>query len=129
MPPFLAGPIARIRSVLSPMSVGQKVVIALLSVGLVLGGFFFYRWITAPTYAPLFSNLSATDASAIVDQLNSSGVSYQLADGGQTIMVPKDQVYNMNYQPPPDQEALGKQLVEKYAVHTTQLANCYVCHR
>jgi hypothetical protein len=42
---------------------------------------------------------------------------------------PKDQVYNMNYQPPPDQEALGKQLVEKYAVHTTQLANCYVCHR
>jgi flagellar M-ring protein FliF len=124
MPPFLAGPIARIRSVLSPMSVGQKVVIALLSVGLVLGGFFFYRWITAPTYAPLFSNLSATDASAIVDQLNSSGVSYQLADGGQTIMVPKDQVYNVRLSVSgkglPSSTSSGYALLDQQGVTTSQ---------
>jgi flagellar M-ring protein FliF len=95
MPAVLAGPLARIRSVLSTISLGQKVVIGLLAVGLLLGGFFFYRWITAPTYAPLFSNLASTDASAIVDELNSEGVSYQLADGGSTIMVPNDQVYDL----------------------------------
>ena len=124
MPPFLAGPIARIRSVLSPMSVGQKVVIALLTVGLVLGGFFFYRWITAPTYAPLFSNLSATDASAIVDQLNSSGVAYQLADGGQTIMVPKDQVYNVRLSVSgkglPSSQSSGYALLDQQGVTTSQ---------
>src|SRR5436309_16045704 len=95
MPPFLAGPIARIRSPRSTITLGQKVMIGLLTVGLVLGGFFFYKWVTAPTYAPLFSNLAASVASAIVDQLNSQGVSYQLADGGATIMVPNSQVYNL----------------------------------
>src|SRR4051795_7861553 len=95
MPAALPGPLARIRAVLSTISLGQKVVIGLLLVGLVLGGFFFYSWITAPTYSPLFSNLASTDASAIVDELDAEGVTYTLADGGQTIMVAKDQVYTL----------------------------------
>src|ERR1700744_5071342 len=95
MPPFLAGTISRIRTTLSTISLGQKVVIGLLGIGLVLGGVVFYRWVTAPTYAPLFSNLAATDASAIVNELNSEGVKYQLADGGATVMVPNNQVYNL----------------------------------
>src|SRR4051794_41305957 len=95
MPAALAGPLARIRAVLSTISLGQKVVIGLLAVGLILGGFFFYTWITAPTLSPLFSNLASTDASAIVDELNAEGISYELTDGGSTIMVPNDQVYNL----------------------------------
>jgi flagellar M-ring protein FliF len=95
MPAALAGPLSRIKSVLSTITLGQKVVIGLLALGLILGGFFFFRWVTAPTYAPLFSNLAASDASAIVDELNSEGVAYQLTDGGATIMVPNSQVYNL----------------------------------
>ncbi|MGY1808919.1 flagellar basal-body MS-ring/collar protein FliF [Blastococcus sp. SYSU D00669] len=95
MPAALAGPLARIRSVLSTISLGQKVVIGLLTLGLVLGGFFFYSWVTAPTLSPLFSNLSSTDASAIVDELNAQGVAYELADGGSTIMVANDKVYDL----------------------------------
>ena len=95
MPPALAGPLERLRSALATISLGQKVVIGLLVAGLGLGGFFFVRWITAPTYAPLFSNLASTDASAIVDELNAAGTAYELADGGQTIMVAKDQVYDL----------------------------------
>src|SRR5215218_6641262 len=91
----LAGTLERIRSVLATISLGQKVVIGLLAVGLLLGGFFFFSWITAPTYSPLFSNLASTDASTIVDELNAEGITYELADGGSTIMVPKDQVYNL----------------------------------
>ncbi|MFW3170463.1 flagellar basal-body MS-ring/collar protein FliF [Geodermatophilus sp. CPCC 206100] len=95
MPAALAGPLERIRSTLSTISLGQKVVIGLLAVGLLLGGFFFVRWSTAPTLAPLFSNLASTDASAIVDELNAAGVAYELADGGGTIMVANDQVYDL----------------------------------
>src|SRR3954447_12320345 len=95
MPAALAGPLARIRSVLSTISLGQKVVIGLLAVGLILGGFFFYNWITAPTMTPLFSNLASTDASAIVDELNAEGVPYQLTDGGQTVLVAQEQVYDL----------------------------------
>jgi flagellar M-ring protein FliF len=91
----LAGTLERARSTFSTISLGQKVVIGLLLIGLLLGGFFFFRWITAPTQAPLFSNLASTDASAIVDELNAAGVAYELTDGGQTIMVAKDQVYDL----------------------------------
>lgn len=92
MPAALVGPLNRVNSLLSTISVGQKIVIGLLLAGLVLGGVVFTRWITAPTMAPLFSNLASTDASAIVDQLNTDGVPYTLADGGATIMVAQDVV-------------------------------------
>jgi flagellar M-ring protein FliF len=91
----LAGTLERARSTFATVSLGQKVVIGLLLVGLLLGGFFFYSWITTPTQAPLFSNLASTDASAIVDELNAEGVAYTLADGGGTIMVGQDQVYDL----------------------------------
>jgi hypothetical protein len=42
---------------------------------------------------------------------------------------PRDQVFSMTYQPPADQEALGKQLVAAYAVNTRQLTDCSICHR
>src|SRR4051794_19042554 len=38
--------------------------------------------------------------------------------GPEKYLRPKEQVYNMNYQPPADQIEFGKQLVEKYSVHT-----------
>jgi flagellar M-ring protein FliF len=124
MPPFLAGPVARIRSTLSTITLGQKVMIGLLTIGLVLGGIFFYNWVTAPTYAPLFSNLAATDASAIVDQLNSQGVSYQLADGGATIMVPNTDVYNLRLSLSaknlPSQNNTGYALLDQQGITTSQ---------
>jgi flagellar M-ring protein FliF len=92
MPAALAGPLNRVRTLLSTISLGQKIVIGLLLVGLLLGGVFFTKWITAPTMAPLFSNLASSDASAIVDQLTTDGVAYTLADGGATIMVATDKV-------------------------------------
>jgi hypothetical protein len=42
---------------------------------------------------------------------------------------PKDQVFNMNYVPPPDQHALGEKLIEQEHVKVGQLTNCYICHR
>src|SRR3954462_5128870 len=95
MPAALVGPMNRVKTLLSTISLGQKIVIGLLLAGLVLGGFMFTRWITAPTMTPLFSNLASADASAIVEELNAEGVTYELAAGGQTIMVGQEQVYDL----------------------------------
>ncbi|GAA2023366.1 flagellar basal-body MS-ring/collar protein FliF [Nocardioides kribbensis] len=72
---------------------GQKVVAIVGTLALLLGGFLVFRWASAPTYSPLYSDLSASDASAVVEQLDSQGVPYELADGGATVMVPRDAVY------------------------------------
>ena len=42
---------------------------------------------------------------------------------------PRDQVFNVSYRPPEDQEALGKCLVAEYNVNKVQLTNCSICHR
>ena len=120
----LAGTLERARSTFATISLGQKVVIGLLLVGLLLGGFFFFRWITAPTQAPLFSNLASSDASAIVDQLNAGGVAYSLADGGQTIMVDKNQVYDLRLQMSgkglPAGQDTGYALLDKQGITTSE---------
>jgi len=40
---------------------------------------------------------------------------------------PKDEVFDMEYTPPPDQLALGRKLVAEY--HIRKLTSCSTCHR
>src|SRR5919107_225338 len=86
--------LSRLQKSFASFTAGQKVVAIIGTIALALGGFMVLRWAAAPTYTPLFSNLAPADASAIVDQLNSSGVPYELGGGGGTILVPSDQVYD-----------------------------------
>ena len=74
MPAALAGPLDRVRATLATLTFAQKATVIALVLGIAVGGFVFVRWVTAPTYEPLFSNLSSTDASAIVDELNAEEV-------------------------------------------------------
>ncbi|OMQ16447.1 flagellar M-ring protein FliF [Modestobacter sp. VKM Ac-2676] len=124
MPAALAGPLERVRSMLSTISLGQKIVIGLLLAGLVLGGFVFTRWVTASTLSPLFSNLSSTDASAIVEELNAQGVAYELADGNGTIMVAQDKVYDlrlaMSGQGLPAGNETGYALLDEQGITTSE---------
>jgi flagellar M-ring protein FliF len=72
---------------------GQKVVAILGTGALLLAGVLVFRWVSQPDYAPLFSNLSSTDASAVIEQLDASGVEYKITNGGDTVMVPRNDVY------------------------------------
>ncbi len=84
----------RHRSTFQQFTAGQKVVAIIGTAALLLGGFMVFRWASAPTYAPLFSNLAPADASAVVEELEAQGIGYELADGGGTIMVPRDAVHS-----------------------------------
>ena len=50
-------------------------------------------WLMRPDYQVLFGNLSSSDAAAMTAALDKLKIPYQLADGGNTIEVPADQVY------------------------------------
>ena len=90
----IARTLGRLQTSFGSFTAGQKVVAVIGTVALALGGFMVFRWAAAPTYTPLFSNLAPADASAIVDQLNATGVPYEIGAGGGTVLVPSDQVYD-----------------------------------
>lgn len=103
---------------------GQKAITIVAILALAVGGYFFATWAGQPTYAPLFTNLTPADASAIVDKLTTDGTSYQLSDGGSTIMVPKDQVYavriKMSGAGLPSQSDAGYALLDNQGAMTSE---------
>ena len=79
--------------VMSGFSSGQKAMVSVAVLAVVLGGYLFMSWAGKPSYVPLFSNLSSADAASITQKLASNKVPYELAEGGQQIMVPSADVY------------------------------------
>lgn len=120
----LLGAARRAGRTFGDFTLGQKVVTVLAVLGLALGALLFNRWASTPTYAPLFSNLAATDASAIVDKLNSAGTPYKLTDGGATILVPQAQVdavrLQMSGQGLPASDASSWSLLDKQGMTSSQ---------
>ena len=88
----LPAPVRRITNTFRSFTPGQKAVTIAAVVALLVGGYFFATWASKPTYSILFNNLSTKDASAIVESLQKAGTKYELANDGQTILVPQDQV-------------------------------------
>jgi flagellar M-ring protein FliF len=73
---------------LAGFTAGQKVMVGLAVVGLVVGGTEFMHFESKPSYQPLFTNLQASDSGAVTAQLTAAKIPYQLSDGGATILVP-----------------------------------------
>jgi flagellar M-ring protein FliF len=92
MPSSISAVFGRLTHALREFTVGQRTIAIIGVAVLVVGAIGLGAWFTRSQYSPLFSGLSGTDASAIVDQLNADGVAYQLTDGGATILVPDSAV-------------------------------------
>ncbi|GIH97591.1 flagellar basal-body MS-ring/collar protein FliF [Planobispora siamensis] len=112
------------RSTFGSFSTGQKAVTISVVLALAVGGFFFSQWASQPSYATLYSNLSGTDGNAIVEKLTADGVPYQLTDGGSTIQVPRDQVYDLRLKMsgeglPAQQDSGGYSLLDQQGVTTS----------
>jgi flagellar M-ring protein FliF len=91
----LPAPVRRVSDTFKGFTPGQKAVTVFAVIALLIGGYFFATWASKPSYSILFNNLSTKDASAIVQSLEKSGSPYELANNGQTILVPQDQVNNL----------------------------------
>jgi flagellar M-ring protein FliF len=111
-------------SVWSGFTPGQKTMLMLAMATVVIGGYFFTKWAGQPTMAPLYNNLSQTDASSITTQLSGKGVGYKLADGGATVMVPEGQVYQLRLDMAskglPTGGAQGYSLLDKQGITTSE---------
>jgi flagellar M-ring protein FliF len=103
---------------------GQKAVTLAAVLGLVIGGYLFSSWAAKPSYAPLFTNLSPTDASGIIDKLNANKTPYHLAANGTEILVPSKDVYAsrlaMSAAGLPSSATSGYSLLDKEGITTSE---------
>jgi flagellar M-ring protein FliF len=117
--------IGRSRAALAGFTTGQRAVVIVAVLGLTLGVVALTRWVAQPTWSPLFGNLSGSDASAIVEQLQAQHAQYKLADGGSTILVPQAQVYDLRVAmsgkglPSGDSSSGGYSLLDKQGITAT----------
>jgi flagellar M-ring protein FliF len=77
------------------MSLRSRILLLALTGGAIAAAVLVYSTATATKHAVLFSNLSVDDASAVVARLGELHVPYELGDGGSTILVPEEQVYEL----------------------------------
>ncbi|MBW7886946.1 MAG: flagellar M-ring protein FliF [Bacteroidetes bacterium] len=73
----------------------QKFIIAAVSAAALTALILLVTVFNKPSYGILFSNLNEQDASKIVQSLKEKSVPYSLEDGGKTILVPKQQLYEL----------------------------------
>lgn len=76
-------------------AIGPARLAAMGAVAAILVGAFAFLMlrVTAPQMTPLYSDLTFEDSSAIVSQLDSLAVPYELRNDGATILVPNDDVF------------------------------------
>jgi flagellar M-ring protein FliF len=119
----LPAPVRRITDAFKSFTPGQKAVTITAVIALVVGGYFFATWASKPSYSILFNNLSTKDASAIVESLQKGGTKYELANDGQTILVPQDQVntlrLSLSGQGLPGDAGTGYSLLDQQGITTS----------
>ena len=120
----IVGRLQSLQRAFASFTAGQKTIAIIGGLALVLGGVFVYRWASTPSYAPLFTNMSSADASAIVDKLDADGTPYKLADGGNTVLVPQNQVYDarikLSGEGLPSSSSDGYGILDKQNLSTSQ---------
>lgn len=124
MPQAVTNVFQRIGRVIAGFSLAQRTIAIIGVAVLALGIVALSSWLSRPTYTPLFSGMSASDANAVVEQLRSSSVPYELADGGATVLVPEKDVYDQRLAAAsaglPGSSSGGYSLLDKMGVTTSE---------
>jgi flagellar M-ring protein FliF len=123
----------QIKKIWSSLSWAQRIwlLVALVAVG---GGVTaFSRWNDERDFKPLYSNLSAEDAGALVPKLKEAGFDYRLGDNGSTIMVSSARVAEarlaMAAQGLPKSGRIGYELFDKANFGASDFAEQVNYHR
>ncbi len=80
------------------LTITQRLTLVTVTVFTLLAIVILLVWVNRPQYTILYSELSASDAATVRDQLQDAKIPYQLRNGGTTILVPKDRVYDLRLQ-------------------------------
>ena len=84
-----------LRKTFQDLNLSQRVSMGAALVVVVIAAAAFMRWVSAPTYTVLYSDIDQSQLSQVIDSLESNNVTYQLEGGGSRILVPQTDVYRL----------------------------------
>ncbi|MGQ9646117.1 MAG: flagellar basal-body MS-ring/collar protein FliF [Thermodesulfobacteriota bacterium] len=85
----------QLSQVVNALSKGKILPILFILLLAVVGFGSLIFWNSQPDYQVLFSNLSPDDAGEMTSKLKEKKIRFQLTQGGTTLLVPRDQVYDL----------------------------------
>jgi flagellar M-ring protein FliF len=117
---------ARFNELSERFSTGQMMLMGGAVLAVVCAVFLLSKASSTAEMTALYSGLKPTDAAAITEKLTTGGTSYTLADGGQTIMVPKEKVYDLRLTMAaanlPETTPDGYALLDKQGITTSEFS-------
>lgn len=120
------GAVAQVRQLISALSIRQRIAIvcaALLAVGAMLS---LSHWSKESDFKPLYSNLAAEDAGAVVQKLKESGTDFRLSENGTTVLAPSARVAELRLELAsaglPKSGRIGFELFDKTNFGATEFA-------
>jgi len=123
----------QIRKLLKSWNMRQRITLALVAAAVIAGIVSFTHWNKERNFKPLYSELSAEDAGAVVAKLRESGVEYRLNNGDSTIMVPAEKVAELRLQMAtagiPKSGRIGYELFDKTNLGATDFTEQVNYHR
>ena len=85
----------QITAVFVALPPARQLLLALVGAGSIAAVLGTAWWVQRPLMKPLFSNLSPEDGGSIVAALRAEKVQFELEDGGRTVLVPSERVYDL----------------------------------
>ena len=109
---------------LSRLNTTQKVLVSGVIVIALAMAIMALVFTSAPPYEPLFSELSPKDAGEILDKLREKGIDYRLENGGKTVLIPSNRVYELRVEFAreglPETGTVGYELFDKQELGVTE---------
>lgn len=90
-----SGMMSRAKDVAGRLTPLQKVALGAVVLTVVAGAMVLSKTGGQTAMSALYTDLNSADAASVVDSLSARGVQYDLTDAGKTVLVPKDEVYDL----------------------------------
>src|SRR4030042_1677175 len=85
----------KIRAVWQKIGLVQRALLAAIVVTFALVGGLLVHWARRPDMRMLYQELAPEEAAQITEKINEQGIAYELRNGGTSIYVPKEKVYQL----------------------------------
>ncbi len=85
----------QIRKLVSSLSLRQQISIGVALIAVGLGLWLFTKWNRERDFRPLYTNLAAEDAGAVMAKLKEENGEFRVDDGGTVLRVPSDKAHGL----------------------------------